>query len=67
VTGVQTCALPISAGVTVHKTDDLSLIVELEIPGYDYVSNYYYDDVLIAESSEGDEQESDPNDFESSS
>ena len=56
-----------TAGVTVHKTDDLSLIVELEIPGYDYVSNYYYDDVLIAESSEGDEQESDPNDFESSS
>ncbi|MGY8703657.1 MAG: hypothetical protein ACKVGY_04920, partial [Candidatus Poseidoniales archaeon] len=33
-----------TAGATVHKTDDLSLIVELEIPGHDYIQYYYYEE-----------------------
>jgi uncharacterized secreted protein with C-terminal beta-propeller domain len=33
-----------TAGATVHKTDDLSLIFELEIPGHDYIQYYYYEE-----------------------
>jgi hypothetical protein len=33
-----------AAGASVHKTDDLTSMVELEIPGYDEPEVYYYDD-----------------------
>jgi hypothetical protein len=33
-----------TAGVSVHRTDDLELMVEIEIPGYDEPEVYYYDD-----------------------
>ena len=32
-----------AAGASVHKTDDLTSMVELEIPGYDEPEVYYYD------------------------
>ena len=32
-----------AAGASVHKTDDLTSMVELEIPGYDEPEDYYYD------------------------
>ena len=33
-----------TAGASVHSTDDLELMVEIEIPGYDEPEVYYYDD-----------------------
>ena len=33
-----------AAGASVHSTDDLELMVEIEIPGYDEPEVYYYDD-----------------------
>jgi hypothetical protein len=32
-----------TAGVSVHRTDDLELMVEIEIPGYDEPEIYYSD------------------------
>ena len=33
-----------AAGASVHRTDDLELMVELEIPGYDQSESYYYEE-----------------------
>jgi hypothetical protein len=44
-----------TGGVTVHRTDDLQLTVELELPGYETIGNYYMleeTDVAVSESSE---------------
>jgi len=32
-----------TAGVTVHRTEDMSPMVELEIPGYEPLEAYYYE------------------------
>jgi len=44
-----------TGGATVHRTDDLQLTVELELPGYETIGNYYMleeTDVAVSESSE---------------
>ena len=44
-----------TGGVTVHRTDNLQLTVELELPGYETIGNYYMleeTDVAVSESSE---------------
>jgi hypothetical protein len=53
-----------TAGVSVHRTDDLGLMVEIEIPGYDQPEVYYYDDEGgdttdpdAAKESDGEDQE----------
>jgi hypothetical protein len=33
-----------TAGASVHRTDDLELMVELELPGYETPETYYYED-----------------------
>ena len=51
-----------AAGASVHSTDDLTSMVELELPGYDEPEGYYYEteDEVESESSadpdEGDEE-----------
>ncbi|MBT3357914.1 MAG: hypothetical protein HN401_06140, partial [Euryarchaeota archaeon] len=32
------------AGAAVHRTEDLEMIVELDLPGYEEPINYYYDE-----------------------
>jgi hypothetical protein len=41
-------------GATVHLTDDLTPIVELEIPGQEISENYYDDEVEVADSEESE-------------
>jgi hypothetical protein len=53
-----------TAGASVHRTDDLESMVELEIPGYDEPEVYYYEDEGEATdpettSSDGEDREED--------
>ena len=51
-----------AAGASVHRTDDLTSMVELEIPGHDEPEVYYYEvegDVESEDSEEPDKAEGD--------
>ena len=43
-----------AAGASVHSTDDLELIVELELPGYETPQTYYYGDGEAVDDGESD-------------
>jgi len=43
-----------SGGATVHRTADLQLMVELELPGSEPYASYVGDSVTVGERSEGD-------------
>ena len=46
-----------AAGASVHSTDDLELMVELELPGYETPQTYYYED---GDGEAVDDSETDP-------
>jgi hypothetical protein len=53
-------------GATVHLTDDLTPIVELEIPGQAITEKYYDDEVEVADSEESESPSDDGTDPEGS-
>ena len=46
-----------AAGASVHRTDDLTSMAELELPGYDETEVYYYETEEEIESEDSDDSD----------